>query len=437
MFSIRKNIFAIILLLFSTLSAQQQFTILKQMLDSVSITRMQTHIDQLQQAGGHWSRVTFTPGNDSAVQYVYNEFKKIPGLSTIYLDTFYIPTAQSPYNSKPVFNVVATLQGKKYPNNAVVLGAHIDCSGSRMGDSVWNKQWSTMHVPGADDNASGVAGVIELARLLSDTSFHYNNENTIAFVAFGVEEAGVVYPYYTLGSIHFAASAKAQGMNIIGMASLDMIGFNDLNNMYLNIASDEQSQWLGKHVVAMNTSFGLGITLNAPPFTFGRWSDHASFWDQQYSAVCIIECTPPWTGNPYYNANPYYHTSSDTLGTLNGNLLQKAAQLALASFGTLGATATHIRDEKKIITPEFVLEQNYPNPFNPVTTIRFTLHVSRSVSLKVYDILGNEITTLVHSSIASGVHTVQFHAGTLSSGVYMYRLETGGQVLTKRMVLMK
>lgn len=86
---------------------------------------------------------------------------------------------------------------------------------------------------------------------------------------------------------------------------------------------------------------------------------------------------------------------------------------------------------------EFTLHQNYPNPFNPVTNISFTLPERGFVSLKVYDILGREIANLVNEVKSIGTHSVNFDASFLSSGIYMYKLEAGQKVLSKRMTLIK
>ena len=86
---------------------------------------------------------------------------------------------------------------------------------------------------------------------------------------------------------------------------------------------------------------------------------------------------------------------------------------------------------------EFALSQNYPNPFNPSTNINFSLPVASSVSLKVYNLLGQEVATLVDQRMGSGAHAVSFDASRLSSGVYIYRLQAGNKVQTKKMLLVK
>ncbi len=89
-------------------------------------------------------------------------------------------------------------------------------------------------------------------------------------------------------------------------------------------------------------------------------------------------------------------------------------------------------------TPEgFVLKQNYPNPFNPSTTISFSIPRSAAVSLKVFDLLGKEVATLVREELKSGSYETTFEGNGLSSGMYFYRLEAGGFVQTKKLVLQK
>lgn len=94
--------------------------------------------------------------------------------------------------------------------------------------------------------------------------------------------------------------------------------------------------------------------------------------------------------------------------------------------------------EDESLTPgEFSLDQNYPNPFNPTTTINFSLAAKSSVSLKVYNLLGQEVMTLVDGVQNAGVHEVNFNANQLSSGVYFYTIKAGEFVSTKKMILLK
>ena len=86
---------------------------------------------------------------------------------------------------------------------------------------------------------------------------------------------------------------------------------------------------------------------------------------------------------------------------------------------------------------EFKLEQNYPNPFNPTTTIQYQLPQDARVTLKIYDILGSEVATLVNEEQEAGYKEVQFNGISYASGMYVYRLQAGEYVSTKKMMLLK
>ena len=89
------------------------------------------------------------------------------------------------------------------------------------------------------------------------------------------------------------------------------------------------------------------------------------------------------------------------------------------------------------ITNSYQLEQNYPNPFNPYTTIKYSIPTQSFVQLKVYDVLGNEVETLVDEEKSIGSYTVSFNASNIPSGVYFYSLNAGDFTQTKKMILMK
>jgi subtilisin family serine protease len=89
------------------------------------------------------------------------------------------------------------------------------------------------------------------------------------------------------------------------------------------------------------------------------------------------------------------------------------------------------------IPQSYVLEQNYPNPFNPVTTIRYSIPVAEFVNLKIYDILGREVKTLVSGMKEAGMHTVDFESEDIASGIYLYKMESGDFTAVKKMMLIK
>ncbi|MCW8803360.1 MAG: T9SS type A sorting domain-containing protein [Ignavibacteriaceae bacterium] len=89
------------------------------------------------------------------------------------------------------------------------------------------------------------------------------------------------------------------------------------------------------------------------------------------------------------------------------------------------------------IPSSFFLEQNYPNPFNPITKIRYQVSQNANVSLKVFDVIGNEIKTLIEKEQSAGVYEIEFQVSELSSGIYFYQLKAGEFIETRKMILLK
>ncbi len=108
---------------------------------------------------------------------------------------------------------------------------------------------------------------------------------------------------------------------------------------------------------------------------------------------------------------------------------------------TTNGGVTFIEDEENNFTQpkEFLLQQNYPNPFNPSTSIQYAISSTQFVTLKVYDLLGREVATLVNEEKTAGSYNAQFTMNNvqLSSGIYFYKLQAGDFVETKKMILLK
>ena len=98
---------------------------------------------------------------------------------------------------------------------------------------------------------------------------------------------------------------------------------------------------------------------------------------------------------------------------------------------------TGLKKSSDNITESFSLSQNFPNPFNPRTTIEFDLPKTGEVSLKIFNILGEEVATLVSDRLSTGSYSYEWNASSLASGVYIYRLIAGDLIENKKMVLMK
>jgi hypothetical protein len=110
----------------------------------------------------------------------------------------------------------------------------------------------------------------------------------------------------------------------------------------------------------------------------------------------------------------------------------------LLGSGTVCGNPTDVETEDESNLPkEFALAQNYPNPFNPSTIIGYQLPKGGNVSLKIYDLLGNEIVTLVNEHKEVGNYEVEFNASGISSGIYFYKLQAGDKSFIKKMSVIK
>ena len=119
----------------------------------------------------------------------------------------------------------------------------------------------------------------------------------------------------------------------------------------------------------------------------------------------------------------------------SGDILFAAAE-KMGIYRTTSAI-TSVDENNNQVLNSFILEQNYPNPFNPTTSIRYELGSRQFVQLKVFDLLGNEVATLVTEIKTAGNYEINFNASYLSSGVYFYKLTAGSLVETKKMILIK
>ncbi len=147
--------------------------------------------------------------------------------------------------------------------------------------------------------------------------------------------------------------------------------------------------------------------------------------------------------NFYYSATWYDDINSDSLDVNDTQLLieLKPGEFKIFSNKHLLVVEDESNEDSSIPI-EFALSQNYPNPFNPVTTIEYTvpsteMNRSQPVQLKVYNVLGNEIATLVDEIKPSGEFEIKFDGSSFSNGIYFYTLSFGDKILTKKMLLLK
>jgi Zn-dependent M28 family amino/carboxypeptidase len=194
--------------------------------------------------------------------------------------------------------------------------------------------------PGADDNASGTAAVMEAARILANQSFDF----TVKFICFSAEEWGLY------GSQDYAVEARQRGEDIVAVINLDMIAYTDSIPEDLDIIGNQSSEWLADRFFSTAVAYTtLDIYKIINP-SFNR-SDHSSFWDSGYSAILGIEDA--------FISNPYYHRTSDTIDTLNLDFITEVAKASLATAADLAQpvsspqTPTGITSRSQVISSLF------------------------------------------------------------------------------------
>ena len=101
------------------------------------------------------------------------------------------------------------------------------------------------------------------------------------------------------------------------------------------------------------------------------------------------------------------------------------------------SSPTTIANMSNSIPTQYRLEQNYPNPFNPITKVRFGIPKESKVNLTVYNVLGEQVIQLVDEHLKAGYHEVELNISNYSSGIYFYRIQAGGYLETKKMILLK
>ena len=276
------------------------------------------------------TRHTSTTGCASAGEYLFGAFTAL-GLENVRFETFgSLPGSR---------NVIAEKTGETFPDDILIICAHYDSTSGA---------YQTL-APGADDNASGTAAVVEAARILVSFPLDF----TVRFAAFSGEEQGLY------GSRAHAAGTVTAGERIVAVLNMDMIANASVLPGSVDIYVNNYSSWIGDRLVEAAASYG-GPTANKIVDASMLYSDHAPFWDVGDVALLAIE----------EDFSPYYHSTNDTLDRLN---LTFFTSVTKASLGLLAELAQPVRDGY----PQAPLDVAaapvvYSSLFNSIKTTRLT-----------------------------------------------------------------
>lgn len=245
----------------------------------------------------------------------------------------------------------------------------------------------------------------------------------------------IIYLFAIVGIFISINEIRAQGF------SYTPLGSNFVQYPYI----PDSIQVVKHQAIVRNTS---GTTLN---FRFARIENTLpSGFETQ---MCYDLCYAPFIDTISLPSDPPYSIPAghqDTMFYIDFSCIGQGLGTSIVKMYSADNPAMFVQDTFKVqigsvgITPistiaeSYSLMQNYPNPFNPATTINFTIPSLQNVSLKVYDILGNEVSSLVNNErLASGQYEIKFDASKLSSGIYYYTIRAENFIDTKKMLLVK
>lgn len=272
------------------------------MMDAISLENLKGHVRNIHFDRNPYDRYLEL---EQVAQYLRREFLKI-GLE-VKEDLFH-------WEGRTYRNILAEKRGTTSPDKVFILGAHYD---------------TVPGSPGADDNSSAIAVLLEVARNIQKISLG----STLKLIAFTLEECGYA------GSIHYAENARKMGEEILGMISLETVGFTGPRQNYppyidpkyypnvgdfIGVIGNERSKALLEvvhqsfkiHIPQLPSEFLL-VPGNGEGMEEVRLSDHSPFWDHGFPALLVTDTA--------FLRNPNYHLPSDTIETLDFEFMRKVA----------------------------------------------------------------------------------------------------------------
>lgn len=375
--------------------------LISELIEEVNVNILLNNIQHMQDYG---TRDCFEPESVEAQNWIKEQFESY-GLETQLFDF-------DVWGEDVSDNVIATITGTELPDEFIVLGAHYD-SYSFSGIA-----------PGADDNATGTCGIMEVARILSDHAF----KRSIVFCTWSGEEYGLH------GSEAYAAWAASTGMDILGYFNIDMSGYvAPGNEIHTHVIAPSSAQPLLNYYTEICSVYLPDFPVS-PGWLSGGNSDHASFNNHGYMGIFPFEDSQDYS--------PYIHTAADTIGLSVNNIEQSKTYTQ--------AILACVADMAEIISGVDVVEYDYfdganitifPNPFNTETTISISLLEDMVVSVDVYSLQGKKITEL-HPNINSQ-GSLQFiwdgknsAREPIPAGIYLVRVSTPNGVFDQKVIRM-
>ena len=281
---------------------ERKEVLLHKMVNDIAADSLENNVIWLQNMG---TRFTLADNHRNVAVRIRNRFATM-GYDDVEIDSFFITkTYRSIIYEQWQYNVIATIQGSRYPDSLCVIGGHYD--------NIISSGDPFTIVPGANDNASGVSAALEIARVIEKNKFQ--PESTVKFIAFGSEELGL------FGSNDFAADPEGYSSKIRFMLNFDMIAYEpsaDPSAWTVNIMDYDNSHFLRKEAEAMCTKYSRLQYTNDN--TLHNYSDSYPFFTNGYKAIFYFSGT----------MDPNYHTLNDLAENCNFSYCSEIVKASLA-----------------------------------------------------------------------------------------------------------
>jgi len=334
------------------------------------------------------TRFALDPNHRSIASGLQQKFISMGYQNTV-LDSFLCITHFNPpgfYTEDTTwqYNVVATLEGSIYPDSVCIAGGHYDS----FSDSVYYGKAA----PGADDDASGVASCIEIARVFKKMNFQPHL--TIKFIAFAAEE---IMFYIRSGAEYYAAKADSLGEKIKFFASNDMIGYEPSDsNWHADLYCFDSTSWMNNFAANMSqqyTSVTPNIINQIVP------GDAFRFYEKGFQTIHFFEVV----------FNPFYHTNKDVVDNLNMPYCAEMTKITMAMLLNGSQTVVGIRENPEELN---AVVKVYPNPADEKVYIQYS--GSGKLNMKILNDVG---ATAIQEVLKVGINIIDIHS--LKKGFYL------------------
>lgn len=377
-------------------SVTEENPTIRALMDSVSVDGIEATIAHL---CSYYNRRCDSRHIYDVQDWLVARYNNLEGIDTVVLHDFKIH--KEGYPEETADNVLAIQWGTTTPEEFVICGAHYD---SWNGDTT---DTDTVRAPGADDNATGVAGIWETARLLS----RYKFDRTIIYANWNAEELGLI------GSAVYAKECADNLMDIVGYFNMDMNGYlREGSEIHMDVVYVNQDSLLAKMFFDVCHIYFPDMPVRQNWMPHGD-SDFSSFNRNGYAALHPFE--------DVWASSPYIHTRQDVLGLSVNNLAQSRqfAQINLGAVAHLAGLNNTAVEENKTTSVAM-----YPNPTKDVVQILAEDGLRHVV---IYNLLGQQI----EAKSLNGENRCTICTSGFAPGVYLVKVSTIKGVSNQRLVI--